>query len=172
MQFQPFQQRVIDEKRELGKRLAKLNAFIETDMFQSLDRIDQILLRRQLWTMQEYSKTLELRIRKLSVTDKHIKAMIKSASHSTSVREQLAHEPVFLPDEFPFENGKGGSPVAPTRHQVELWVAEGGNLSASPDDPPHGRRDKNDLIATRAYQAGFDAGIMSVIFGDDLNKQQ
>ncbi len=163
MQFQPFQQRVIDEKCELDEKLAKLNAFIETNAFQSLDRIDQILLRRQLWTMQEYSKTLELRIKKFSTTDKHIKAIIRSASHSTSVREQLAHEPVFLPDEFPFENGKGGSPVAPTRHEVELWVAEGGNLSVSPDNPPHGRRDKNDLIATRAYQAGFDAGVMSVI---------
>jgi hypothetical protein len=163
MQFQPFQQRVIDEKCELDEKLAKLNTFIKSDTFQGLDRIEQLLLRRQLWVMQEYSKTLELRIKRFSITDKHVNAIIKTASQYRSVREQLAHEPVFLPDEFPFKDGKGGSPVAPTRHQVELWAAEGGNLSVSPDDPPHGRRDSKDLIATRAYQAGFDAGVMSVI---------
>jgi hypothetical protein len=161
--MEPSQQCVIDEKCELDEKLTRFNAFIKTDTFQGLDRVEQLLLRRQLWVMQEYSKTLELRIKKFSATNKHVKAIVKMASDFVSVREQLAHEPVFLPDEFPFKDGKGGSPVAPTRYQVELWVAEGGNFPASFDDHPHGRRGKSDLIATRAYQAGFDAGVMSVI---------
>jgi hypothetical protein len=72
MQFQPFQQRVIDEKRELDEKLSKLISFIKADTFQELDSINQSLLRRQAGIMQDYSDTLELRIKKFLTTDKRI----------------------------------------------------------------------------------------------------
>ena len=72
-----------------------------------------------------------------------------------SVRQQLWDQPVFSPEEPIFEGGKGGNPIAPTRHQVDCWRAEG--FPATLDEFPYGRRDSIDLIATRAYQAGFAA---------------
>ena len=72
-------------------------------------------------------------------------------------RQQIWQQPVFSPKEPVFTNGKGGDPVAPTRHQVDCWKAEAGNFASTLDEPPYGRRDRYDLIATRAYQAGFAA---------------
>ena len=73
-------------------------------------------------------------------------------------RQQIWQQPVFSPEEPVFECGKGGEPIAPTRHQVDCWKAEAGNFASTLDEPPYGRRDHYDLIATRAYQAGFAAG--------------
>jgi len=72
-------------------------------------------------------------------------------------RQQIWQQPVFSPEEPVFANGSGGEPVAPTRHQVDVWKAEASNFAATLDEPPHGRRDCYDLIATRAYRAGFAA---------------
>ena len=80
-------------------------------------------------------------------------------THYIPYRQQIWQQPVFLPEEDVFMNGKGGLPVAPSRHQVDCWKAEAGNFPASLDEPPHGRRDRYDLIATRAYQAGFAAAL-------------
>ena len=74
-----------------------------------------------------------------------------------SFRQRIWQEPVFYSEEDVFTNGKGGPPVAPTRHQVDRWKAEAGNFASTLDEPPYGRRDRYDLIATRAYQAGFAA---------------
>ena len=73
------------------------------------------------------------------------------------VRQQLWNQPVFSPEEPIFEDGKGGNPIAPTRHQVDCWKVEASNFAATLDEFPYGRRDRVDLIATRAYQAGFAA---------------
>jgi hypothetical protein len=73
------------------------------------------------------------------------------------VRQQLWQKPVFSPEEPIFEAGAGGEPIAPTRHQVDRWKAEAGNFPATLDELPYGRRDRIDLIATRAYQAGSAA---------------
>ena len=62
------------------------------------------------------------------------------------VRQQLWQEPVFSIDE---------EPMAPTRHQVDVWKAEASNFPATLDELPSGRRDRIDLIATRAFQAGY-----------------
>lgn len=62
MEFEPFQQRVINEKRELDEKLSKLTAFIETNAFNSLDKEDQMLLERQMIVMQNYISILEKRI--------------------------------------------------------------------------------------------------------------
>ena len=71
-----------------------------------------------------------------------------------SVRRQLWNEPVFSPDEPIFAEEKGNDSAAPTRHQVDVWKAEASNFAATFDEFLYGRRDRYDLIATRAYQAG------------------
>ena len=70
--------------------------------------------------------------------------------HYIPVRQQLWQQPVFGPEE---------EPIAPTRHQVDVWRAEASNFAATLDEFPHGRRDRIDLIATRAFQAGYKFAI-------------
>ena len=75
-----------------------------------------------------------------------------SKKHYVSIRQQTWQEPVFSPEE--------GEPFAPTKHQVDCWKAESSNFAATLDEPPYGRRDRLDLIATRAYQAGRAAALL------------
>ena len=72
-----------------------------------------------------------------------------TTSKYQSVRSQLWHHPVFSQEE--------NEPIAPTRYQVDSWKAEASNFPATFDELPYGRRDYDDIIATRAYQAGFAA---------------
>lgn len=58
----PHQQRVVDEKAELDDKLAKLKAFKESDLFNSLEIEDRVLLIVQCTYMREYSKILGKRI--------------------------------------------------------------------------------------------------------------
>lgn len=60
--MQPHQQRVIDEKVELGEKLEKLLSFIQTDFYKNLPEAERELLFYQSEVMEDYFKTLEQRI--------------------------------------------------------------------------------------------------------------
>jgi len=57
-----YQQRVIDEKRELDEKLGKLLAFFQQDMFLGLSEAERSRLRNQARFMDGYSAVLEERI--------------------------------------------------------------------------------------------------------------
>jgi hypothetical protein len=58
----PHQQRVIDEKRELDERLAKLEAFFDMPTFACLDQAEQQRLHDQAVAMHEYANILADRV--------------------------------------------------------------------------------------------------------------
>lgn len=58
----PYQERVIQEKRELDERRLRLLAFIHTARFASLSADERDRLRRQREVMDEYSGILGERI--------------------------------------------------------------------------------------------------------------
>jgi hypothetical protein len=58
----PFQQRVVDEKRELSEKLDKLMTFIRGPMFANVDPAEQERLTRQSKLMDEYAGVLAERI--------------------------------------------------------------------------------------------------------------
>lgn len=60
--MQPYQQRVIDEKRELDERGDKLDQFILSDKFQTLPAAERRLMEQQLSVMGKYSEILADRI--------------------------------------------------------------------------------------------------------------
>jgi hypothetical protein len=57
-----FQQRVVEEKAELDKKLTKLRAFFETESYIGLDWEEQDRLQRQVGFMKSYSDVLAERI--------------------------------------------------------------------------------------------------------------
>lgn len=61
-QYQPHEQRVIDEKAELDQRIDKLSSFLATDTFDTLTDEERSLLRRQYAVMVELSVLLASRI--------------------------------------------------------------------------------------------------------------
>ena len=56
--MQPYQERVVIEHKELHDKIDKLIVFIDSDYFQSLDLIDQSLLKQQLDVMMQYRSIL------------------------------------------------------------------------------------------------------------------
>lgn len=60
--MQPYQERVIAESNDLRDKLNKLEAFINSDAFNDLDREDRQLLRRQCFYMDDYFEVLRKRI--------------------------------------------------------------------------------------------------------------
>ena len=60
--MQPHQQRVIDEKDQLGEKLEKLLAFLSTDIYKSLPQREQELLYFQSQVMEDYYEVLQERI--------------------------------------------------------------------------------------------------------------
>lgn len=63
MNLQPRQQRMLDEKRELDERLAKLEAFIlDNPVWKTLHAGEQDRLARQARAMAQYSAVLDERI--------------------------------------------------------------------------------------------------------------
>lgn len=61
--YQPHQQRVIDEKAELSAKIIALVTFIETNpLFAVLPYDERILMQQQLQAMSEYSRILAQRI--------------------------------------------------------------------------------------------------------------
>lgn len=63
MELQPYQQRVIDEKEELDKKANKLSQFIGfSKIFETLDAVEQELMKEQNDMMWQYSEILGKRI--------------------------------------------------------------------------------------------------------------
>ena len=62
MGYLPHQQRVVDEKRDLDEKLAKLDAFGRTDVFAALPADEQGRLNLQHSLMEQYSAVLGARI--------------------------------------------------------------------------------------------------------------
>ncbi len=58
----PYQQRVIDEKAKLDSDLDKLIAFLSTESFAGLDKVNQELLHAQVAAMTDYSNVLIERV--------------------------------------------------------------------------------------------------------------
>lgn len=66
MTLEPFQERVLAERQELDERRYKLNVFILSQVFASLDSHDRSLLREQALAMTAYSEALAARIERFS----------------------------------------------------------------------------------------------------------
>ena len=60
--MEAYQQRVVDEQKELHDRRAKLGVFIRSEKFNGLPKVEQELLTRQLGAMVEYEGILDDRI--------------------------------------------------------------------------------------------------------------
>lgn len=60
--MEPYQQRVVEEKRQLDERLTNLKTFFGTALFSSLDGVAAGHLTRQAAAMQTYSDVLGERI--------------------------------------------------------------------------------------------------------------
>lgn len=60
--MQPWQQRVIDEKKELDEKLKKLLVFISGEEFRKLPWQEATLLKQQALAMGKYASILEERI--------------------------------------------------------------------------------------------------------------
>ena len=60
--MQEFQQRVVDEKTELDLKISKLESFLDTELFRSLDRDEQVRMTQQYVVMKRYSEILQSRI--------------------------------------------------------------------------------------------------------------
>lgn len=60
--MKPHQERVIQEKLELDEKRNKLQAFIDGDVFKTIDGTEQLRLRQQIWVMGLYSQILGERI--------------------------------------------------------------------------------------------------------------
>lgn len=60
--MEAFQERVIQERIDLGEKLIKLNGFMRSSTFTSLDEYEQERLRRQYEAMITYADILEERI--------------------------------------------------------------------------------------------------------------
>lgn len=61
-----FITRLWDEKNELDQKITKLEAFTNSDNFNSIDNVQRSLLRVQLNAMATYSKVLEERLWRIS----------------------------------------------------------------------------------------------------------
>lgn len=60
--MKPHEQRVVDERAELSERLSKLDAFIASDVFKTVDEDSRRLLLEQRHYMGNYANVLSLRI--------------------------------------------------------------------------------------------------------------
>lgn len=60
--MEPYQERVVEEKKELDVKLRALDDFLESETFDGLDNAQQYLLRKQSQHMESYSHVLGERI--------------------------------------------------------------------------------------------------------------
>ena len=63
MEYEPHQQRVIDEYDELDKKTVALKLFMKTKIFLSLDSLEMDRLNKQLKIMLQYGLVLSDRIK-------------------------------------------------------------------------------------------------------------
>jgi hypothetical protein len=64
--LEPWQERLIEEEKELASKLEKLTEFMKTDQFAMLYGVDQDLLELQLFHMKKYSAVLSERIERIN----------------------------------------------------------------------------------------------------------
>lgn len=57
-----YQQRVVDEQRDLDEKRQKLNVFIRTEMYRALPQDERDRLANQSMVMYQYSRILTQRI--------------------------------------------------------------------------------------------------------------
>lgn len=62
MELQPHQQRVVEEKEALQEKVEKLEKFTQSEIFKTLSKTDQKLLKYQLIYMIGYLNVLEARV--------------------------------------------------------------------------------------------------------------
>ena len=60
--MESWQQRVIDEEKELSIKIKKLDSFVTTDSFENLSSLNKELLVIQLFAMKHYDAILNKRI--------------------------------------------------------------------------------------------------------------
>ena len=60
--MEAYQERVVEEKRELDEKLAKLDAFMNTERFTALSVGEQVRMTLQRSLMHYYSEVLDERI--------------------------------------------------------------------------------------------------------------
>ena len=60
--MEPHQLRVMDERRELDEKRAKLQEFLKSELFKTLDEAEQFRLKMQCSVMCLYSDILTARI--------------------------------------------------------------------------------------------------------------
>jgi hypothetical protein len=60
--MEDYQQRVVDEAKDLEERIEKLTAFHTSEKYENADREQRVLLGRQLAVMREYHDILTRRI--------------------------------------------------------------------------------------------------------------
>lgn len=60
--MKPYQDRVVEEKRELDAKRDNLRAFLATDACACLPTREQMRLKQQFWVMTQYSEILGQRI--------------------------------------------------------------------------------------------------------------
>jgi hypothetical protein len=63
MALEPHQQRVVTELEELKERTRKLEAFLKSDKYESLDLAERLLLLKQVRLMVRLESCLQARIR-------------------------------------------------------------------------------------------------------------
>lgn len=61
--MEPYQQRVIDEKRELDQKIEKLDTFIKGEVYIQLSLMERRRLDQQLFLMGQLSSVLGERIK-------------------------------------------------------------------------------------------------------------
>jgi len=64
-----FLERLINEEKELGEKIAKLEAFLKSDAFKGIDNVQRGLLKIQLIAMATYSQILDERLWRLSSSE-------------------------------------------------------------------------------------------------------
>jgi len=60
--MEPYQERVMKEKKELGEKLFRLDDFIRSEAFDHISRSEQYLLILQYHAMAAYSRILNQRV--------------------------------------------------------------------------------------------------------------
>lgn len=61
-EYAPYQQRVLDERKELGVKTQALSKFLDTAVFEKLPLYEQKLLALQFSAMSSYELLLDMRI--------------------------------------------------------------------------------------------------------------
>lgn len=61
-ELEPYQQRVIDEKKDLDGKIKRLDAFVNSEKFPTLAKEERERMDRQFFIMQQYSEVLGERI--------------------------------------------------------------------------------------------------------------